>query len=72
MPLIGCGGQPQRPSFGGSPQVQAAPPLPQITRTRVGLLLPLSGANRSLGNAMFNAAQLALFDQADHRKKWLM
>ena len=72
MPLIGCAAQPQRPSFGGSPQqVETAPPLPQIARTRVGLLLPLSGANRSLGNAMFNAAQLALFDQADPRVEFL-
>jgi ABC-type branched-subunit amino acid transport system substrate-binding protein len=71
LPLIGCGGQAQRPSFGGSPQVDVAPPLPQIARTRVGLLLPLTGANRSLGTAMFNAAQLALFDQADPRVEFL-
>ena len=34
-------------------------------RSRVGLLLPLSGSNRPLGEAMLNAAQLALFDQGD-------
>jgi ABC-type branched-subunit amino acid transport system substrate-binding protein len=33
----------------------------------VGLLLPLTGSNRPLGEAMLNAAQLALFDQADPR-----
>lgn len=32
------------------------------TRIRVGLLLPLSGAQARLGNALLNAAQLALFD----------
>ena len=35
------------------------PPAP-----RVALLLPLSGANRRLGEAMLNAAQLAVFDLA--------
>ncbi|MBL6458466.1 penicillin-binding protein activator [Belnapia sp. T6] len=45
------------------PSYQA--PLPEVPRTRVGLLLPLSGTNRPLGQAMLNAAQLALFDQAD-------
>ncbi len=53
-------------------QPQPAPmALPQVSRTRVALLLPLSGANRSLGEAMFNAAQLALFDQADPRVEFL-
>lgn len=32
---------------------------------RVGLLLPLTGGNAALGQAMLNAAQLALFDQGD-------
>jgi len=34
---------------------------------RVGLLLPLSGSNAPLGQAMMDAAQLALFDQGDPR-----
>jgi ABC-type branched-subunit amino acid transport system substrate-binding protein len=34
-------------------------------RIRVGLLLPLSGPNAALGQAMLEAAQLALFDQKD-------
>lgn len=34
---------------------------------RVALLLPLSGPNRALGEAMLNAAQLALYDIADDR-----
>jgi ABC-type branched-subunit amino acid transport system substrate-binding protein len=47
------------------------PEVPQIARTRVGLLLPLTGSNRALGQAMFNAAQLALFDQADPRVEFV-
>jgi ABC-type branched-subunit amino acid transport system substrate-binding protein len=43
------------------PQAMPAEPA----RSRVGLLLPLSGSNRALGEAMLNAAQLALFDQGD-------
>jgi ABC-type branched-subunit amino acid transport system substrate-binding protein len=38
---------------------------------RVGLLLPLSGGNAPLGEAMLNAAQLALFDQGDRRVEFL-
>lgn len=34
---------------------------------RVGLLLPLSGANAGLGRAMLNAAQVAVQDVADQR-----
>ncbi len=78
LPLIGCDRQRAAlPSIGVfSPQVQApqAPPpmpLPVVARTRVGLLLPLSGNNRALGEAMLNAAQLALFDQADPRVEFL-
>ena len=41
------------------------PALPSGARERVGLLLPLSGPNRQLGQAMLNAAQMALFDQGD-------
>lgn len=40
------------------------PPLPAIDGIRVALLLPLSGVNSRIGNAMLNAAQLALFDFA--------
>jgi branched-chain amino acid transport system substrate-binding protein len=36
-------------------------------KVRVALLLPLSGANGALGNAMLDAAQMALFDIADDR-----
>lgn len=38
--------------------------MPKVTRTvKVGMLLPLSGRHADLGNAMQNAATLALFDR---------
>ena len=40
-------------------------------RIRVGLLLPLTGSNAPLGQAMLNSAQLALFDQGDRRVEML-
>lgn len=42
----------------------AAPPPPPVApnRVRVAILLPLSGPYAGLGEAMLNAAQLALFD----------
>ena len=40
------------------------PPLPISDNVRVALLLPLSGANERIGNAMLGAAQMALFDFA--------
>ncbi|MEA1677520.1 penicillin-binding protein activator [Nitrospirillum sp. BR 11163] len=58
------------------PQPQAAQPAPEAAPTpaatvatdetvRVALLLPLSGKAASLGEAMQQAAQMALFDTAD-------
>ncbi len=41
------------------------PPPPMMSGVRVALLLPLSGSNAHLGEAMRDAAQLALFDFAD-------
>src|SRR6185437_8999954 len=57
------------PLAAGAPQAiapAAVPPPPALVgaQTRVGLLLPLSGANAKLGEAMLNAAQMALFDVA--------
>ena len=62
------------------PTLEATPPPPAVetidTRVteqqldgplKVGLLLPLSGRNAALGEAMLNAAQLALFDIAGDR-----
>ncbi len=58
MALAACGGQP-RPQPGFAYPVQAEPP-----RTRVALLLPLSGQQAVLGRAMQQAAELALFENA--------
>lgn len=60
----------QTPSF-GSQQI-ATPPTPRTIqapispdgRARVGILLPLSGQTAELGQAMLNAAQMAVFDTA--------
>ena len=64
---IGCAPQAperdfRRPHAGGQPWTQGGGP-----RLPVGLLLPLTGGNAPLGQAMLNAAQLALFDQGDRR-----
>jgi ABC-type branched-subunit amino acid transport system substrate-binding protein len=78
LPPAACAPQPPPPpAFGLGPAPGAgypalAPALPAgPPRARVGLLLPLSGGARSLGEAMLNAAQLALFDQADPRVELL-
>jgi len=42
-----------------------APKLPPNAKIKVAILLPLSGKNAPLGQAMLNAAQLAVFDVAD-------
>lgn len=60
-----------RPGVAGTPGAAGpeAPPAPPPVAgsVRVGLLVPLSGMNAPLGQAMLNAAQLALFDWADDR-----
>lgn len=43
------------------------PPLFGTEAVRVGLLLPLSGPHRTVGEAMLEAAQLALFDIGERR-----
>jgi branched-chain amino acid transport system substrate-binding protein len=43
----------------------AAAPAPAAAKTRIALLLPLSGANAALGSAMLDAAEMALYDVAD-------
>jgi branched-chain amino acid transport system substrate-binding protein len=72
LPAAACAPQPPPPPrFAGiaSRPGAAIPAMP--ARQRVALLLPLSGGNRALGEAMLNAAQLALFDQADPRVELL-
>jgi ABC-type branched-subunit amino acid transport system substrate-binding protein len=71
LPLIGCAPQeprrpfpaPMRPGSSLAPPPAALPAAP--VTARVGLLLPLSGGNAPLGQAMLQAAELALYDQGD-------
>lgn len=44
------------------PSQQPAPAAPELITVKVGILVPLSGPQAELGQAMLNAAQLALFD----------
>lgn len=55
------------PSSTQAPTAPAAPPaaeIPNAADVKVGLLLPLTGQHAAVGEAMLNAAQLALFDIA--------
>lgn len=45
-------------------EIELVPPEGVAARRKVGLLLPLSGPRRPLGQALLEAAQLALFDTA--------
>ncbi len=71
MPLLGCARQAPPPRFAYPAPGYAPPPVQEAPRSRVGLLLPLTGSNRPLGEAMLNAAQLALFDQGDRQVELL-
>lgn len=42
--------------------MDAAAPQPELAPVKVGILVPLSGPQAELGQAMLNAAQMALFD----------
>lgn len=55
------------------PPAQLAPPATTAApgKVNVALLLPLSGPSAALGQAMLNAAQMALFDLADDRLELL-
>src|SRR4051794_37899521 len=56
-----------------APQPRAAVALPltpaqqALPRTKVALLLPMSGNDRGLGTALLDAANLALFEVGDDR-----
>lgn len=81
VPLAGCADFQQTAEGWGSPRVvNKAPvrtkPLPKNTTqssslaklppVKVAILLPLSGAQANIGNAMLQAAQLAVFDTGDN------
>lgn len=60
----------QRQVLAQQNQQMAATPAPaeaQGTAVKVALLVPMSGKNATLGQAMLNAAQLALFDVGSHQ-----
>ena len=62
--LAACAPQPPAPGFATPQPMTGAPqPVPQAPRAKVALLLPLTGSNAPLGQALLNAAQLALFEQ---------
>ena len=79
LPSASPGAEPKPPLFtpyltrlpeGAKPAASIRSTVPPATSgdtVRVGLLLPLSGANAELGKAMLNAAQMAVFDFADKR-----
>ena len=64
--LAACG--PQAPIMVGT--APSAAPL-DMGRTRVALLLPLSGQQAPLGQALQQAAELALFEQNDRRVEFV-
>jgi branched-chain amino acid transport system substrate-binding protein len=64
----------RQPPYGRVPPAPAAPaapalatPAPEAGPAKVALLVPLSGANAELGQALLDAAQLALFEAPDDR-----
>ncbi|HWG79555.1 MAG TPA: penicillin-binding protein activator [Stellaceae bacterium] len=65
--------QPPIQPIPGAPVTQTPLPTPggPGNKVRVALLLPLSGPNAVLGNAMLDAAQMALFDVADEKLELL-
>lgn len=56
------------PPVSQAPQAAPAPIAPAVPQTtKVALLLPLSGPNAQIGQALLDSAQMALFDLADER-----
>ncbi|MBE9603407.1 penicillin-binding protein activator [Acetobacteraceae bacterium H6797] len=58
--LSACGTQPSRPNLSIAPAPQ---PVQEVKRAEITLLLPLSGPQAGIGNAILNGAQLALIEQ---------
>lgn len=63
--------------LGRMPQAQDGgfrepPPVPVVRGRRVAILLPLTGANQRIGEALLSAAQMALFDFADQNFELLV
>ncbi|WP_439596557.1 penicillin-binding protein activator [Falsiroseomonas sp.] len=64
--LAACAPQAPRPAFiGVAPPIGGQPVLPgPVGPQRMGMLLPLSGPQAPLGQAMLNAGTMALFDES--------
>lgn len=66
LTLAACGPRVAEPPPPTQPTLPVETPMPELPaapeRTRVGLLLPLSGDAADIGQAMLNAAQMAVFD----------
>src|SRR5215469_7816539 len=73
IPAAGTG--PQPPAAGPQAPLAvtpgaAAPETPEAAgagKVKIGMLLPLTGSSAALGQAMLDAAQMALYDLADDR-----
>ncbi len=79
LPLVGCAPDDAAKATAAAPRSNSVPPLMQpsvvsaseaigvipenATPIKVGILLPLSGDAAALGNAMLDAATLALYDE---------
>lgn len=59
--------RPGNPSIATSEIMTSTVPIANFDAVRVAILVPLSGPNAKLGQAMLNAAQMALFQFADER-----
>jgi ABC-type branched-subunit amino acid transport system substrate-binding protein len=65
MPALAASAKPAPPVPAPLPPRAASAPIGTATGgSRVGLLLPLSGASANLAAALLNASEMALFDQA--------
>ena len=54
--------QTEQPSATDSPLPDILPSKPQKQKLKVGILLPLSGKNKELGQSLLNAATMSLFE----------
>jgi len=54
------------------PATEAPPPAPGVSHVEVGLLLPLSGQAAPLGQAMLEAAQMALYETGNDKLELLV
>jgi len=53
------------PNLEPPPQISLTPPEEMVNQVRVGILLPLSGPQANIGQALMDAASLAVFEISD-------